>query len=323
MARKSRIEYAGARYHVINRGNYRSWIFESEGARKSFLTCLDGACSAMGWRLYAWCLMGNHYHLCFETPEPNLVEGMRWLQSTFANRFNRLRKSNGHVFQGRYKAILLDGDALGAVCHYINLNPVRAGLLDARELEKFEASSFVRLWYPRRRRSYEFPEVAMELAGGLADTSYGRRKYRDYLTWLSETDTEKQRLGFEKMTRGWAKGTAEFKKSVLKELDDDQIERVVEGEASEMREPRWERALSDALTCLGRSEFELSACRKGEGWKVDVARHLREKYLSPYRWIAENLHMGVPSYVQSLVSRRRYGSVSEEWMKLKKHEKLD
>jgi len=85
-------------------------------ARQSFLTCLEEACSSMDWRLYAWCLMGNHYHLCIETPHPNLVEGMRWLQSTFANRFNRFRKSNGHVFQGRYKAILLDGDAVGAVC---------------------------------------------------------------------------------------------------------------------------------------------------------------------------------------------------------------
>jgi REP element-mobilizing transposase RayT len=127
MARKVRIEYAGACYHVINRGNYRSWIFDSEGARKSFLKCLREASEAMGWRLRAWVLMGNHYHLCIQTPEGNLVQGMRWLQSTFANRFNRFRKESGHVFQGRYKAILLDEDAAGAVCHYIHLNPVRVG----------------------------------------------------------------------------------------------------------------------------------------------------------------------------------------------------
>jgi REP element-mobilizing transposase RayT len=62
------------------------------------LKCLDEVCVSMGWRLYSWCLMSNHYHLCFETPEPNLVEGMRWLQSTFANRFNRFHHANGHVF---------------------------------------------------------------------------------------------------------------------------------------------------------------------------------------------------------------------------------
>ncbi len=91
MARKLRIEYPGAFYHVINRGNHRSWIFETEGARHAFLLCLKECCEAKGWRLHAWCLMSNHYHLLVETPGGNLVEGMRWLQSTFANRFNRFR----------------------------------------------------------------------------------------------------------------------------------------------------------------------------------------------------------------------------------------
>ena len=69
----------------------------------------------MQWRLHAWCLMGNHYHLCIQTPQPNLVEGMKWLQSAFANKFNRLSKAHGHVFQGRYKAILLDAQAIAPV----------------------------------------------------------------------------------------------------------------------------------------------------------------------------------------------------------------
>ena len=112
----------------------------------SFLKCLQEACEGMGWRLHAWVLMGNHYHLCLETPEANLVEGMRWLQSTFANRFNRFRKESGHVFQGRYKAILLDDDALGAVCHYIHLNPVRAGIVEAGRLEDYVDSSFAHVW---------------------------------------------------------------------------------------------------------------------------------------------------------------------------------
>jgi REP element-mobilizing transposase RayT len=131
MARRLRIEYAGAYYHVINRGNYRSWIFETAGARASFLDCLEQVCESQGWRLHAWCLMGNHYHLLVETPEPNLVWGMKWLQSTFANRFNRFRKANGHVFQGRYKALLLDGDAVGPVCHYIHLK--KAVLADQKD----------------------------------------------------------------------------------------------------------------------------------------------------------------------------------------------
>jgi REP element-mobilizing transposase RayT len=145
MARKIRIEYAGACYHVINRGNYRSWIFETEGSRRSFLACLRQCCEAQGWLLHAWVVMGNHFHLCIETPHPNLVEGMRWLQSTFSNRFNRFRKVNGHVFQGRYKAILLDGEAVGPVCHYIHLNPVRAGLTACDGLQDYVDGSFHQL----------------------------------------------------------------------------------------------------------------------------------------------------------------------------------
>ena len=105
MARKVRIEYENAYYHLINRGNYRSWIFETSGARKSFLECLTLTAEANGWRVHAWCLMGNHYHLLIQTPDANLVEGMQWLQSTFANRFNRYRQSHGHVFHGNTEGV--------------------------------------------------------------------------------------------------------------------------------------------------------------------------------------------------------------------------
>ncbi|HAV12010.1 MAG TPA: transposase [Opitutae bacterium] len=324
MSRRSRVEYAGAIYHVINRGNYRSFIFETEGARRSFLECLDVCCKAQGWLLHAWVLMGNHYHLCLETPEANLVEGMKWLQSTFANRFNRYRKANGHVFQGRYKAILLDGDAVGSVCHYIHLNPVRANLVDCTELQTYEPSSFNRLWYPAKRRAHESLELALDFAGGLKDTQSGRCLYRDYLSWLSEKDSEKKRLGFETMCRGWAKGTDDFRKGVLDNLKDETVQRVSEAEASEMREPRWERAVMDMLSLVGHKDAELASSPKGIYWKVAIARLLRERYLVPNRWIAERLKMGQVSTVQSLVSRHRTHSdqSDEAWESVQNHETL-
>src|SRR5882762_1505194 len=105
MARRLRIERAGAIYHVLNRGNYRSDVFASQGAKLAFLKCLAEACEKTGWIVHAWAVMRNHYHVALETPEPNLVEGMSWLQTAFCSRFNRYRKENGHVFQGRYKAL--------------------------------------------------------------------------------------------------------------------------------------------------------------------------------------------------------------------------
>ena len=126
MARKLRLEFPGACYHLINRGNYRADLFRTEGAKAAFEACLFAACARSGWVLHAFVLMSNHYHLAVETPDGNLVAGMQWLQATFANRFNRLRRERGHLFQGRYKSLLVEeGDALGQVCHYIHLNPVR------------------------------------------------------------------------------------------------------------------------------------------------------------------------------------------------------
>ena len=109
MARKVRIEFPGAVYHVMARGNQGQAIFRSDGDRRMFLDTLDEGCGKAGWRVHAYVLMGNHYHLLLETPEGNLVAGMKWLQGTYTQRFNSQHEVFGHLFQGRYKAVLVDG----------------------------------------------------------------------------------------------------------------------------------------------------------------------------------------------------------------------
>src|SRR4051812_47665112 len=124
MARKLRLQYEGALYHVINRGNYRRDIFQTAGAAKAFEATLFEAGDRYGWRLHAHALMRNHFHLALETPESNLVEGMHWLQSTYATRFNRYRSDRGHLFQGRYQSpVIEDAAVLVRVVNYIHLNP--------------------------------------------------------------------------------------------------------------------------------------------------------------------------------------------------------
>lgn len=90
MGRKPRVQFAGAIYHVINRGNYRDDLLGTAGVAQAFVDCLWEACEQAKWKVYAYGLMRNHYHLAIQTPEGNLVEGVHWLQSTFGNRFNRL-----------------------------------------------------------------------------------------------------------------------------------------------------------------------------------------------------------------------------------------
>jgi REP element-mobilizing transposase RayT len=134
MARSVRIEYAGAYYHVMARGNRRESIFLDDNDRRFFLQVLAEACGQTGWRVHAWVLMGNHYHLFLETPEANLVAGMKWLQITVARRFNIRHGKWGHLFGDRYKAILVEGGQAyyyQTLLDYIHLNPARAGLISA------------------------------------------------------------------------------------------------------------------------------------------------------------------------------------------------
>src|SRR5690348_4304248 len=132
MPRQLRLEYAGAIYHVLNRGDRREPIILDDQDRQSFLATLGQACEKTGWQVHAWCLMDNHFHLVLETPRANLVAGMRWFLSTYTARFNRRHKLSGHLFGGRYKSLIVDGSGTGylkTVCDYVHLNPVRAKLL--------------------------------------------------------------------------------------------------------------------------------------------------------------------------------------------------
>ena len=134
MARPLRLEFAGALYHVTARGNARADIFLDDDDRRQFLELLGAEIAQQGWRLYAYCLMGNHYHLLIETPEPNLGRGMRRLNQVYTQRFNRRRRRVGHVMQGRYKAIVVDKDGyLLELARYVVLNPVRAKMVKAPE----------------------------------------------------------------------------------------------------------------------------------------------------------------------------------------------
>ena len=180
MARKLRLQYAGAFYHVINRGNYRADVFASDGAKEAFLKCLGEACEKTGWKVHGYVVMRNHYHLALETPEPNLVAGMQWLQSTYANRFNRFRGERGHVFQGRYQAIVVEDAAhVGAVAHYIHLNPVRAGIVAVRQANDYQWSSLCFLAKRGVRPSAaEIVEAGGCLAGGGGLGRYAGRARR-------------------------------------------------------------------------------------------------------------------------------------------------
>lgn len=130
MSRPLRIEFAGALYHVTSRGDGREDIFLDDGDREIFLEVLAESGEIFNWTVHSYCLMGNHYHLLLETPDSNLSKGMRHLNGVYTQRFNRKHKRVGHVFQGRYKAIIVQKETyLLELARYIVLNPVRARMV--------------------------------------------------------------------------------------------------------------------------------------------------------------------------------------------------
>lgn len=308
MARKLRLEYSGATYHVINRGNYRAAVFATAGARAAFEVCVGEACARSGWRLHAFVVMRNHYHLAVETPAGNLVAGMQWLQATFANRFNRLRGERGHLFQGRYKALLVEpGAALGQVCDYIHLNPVRAGVVPVARLGEYRASSYWHLGQAKRPGWLRM-ETALAEAGGLADTPAGRAAYAGHLAWQAAEGPAGKNAAYASLSKGWALGGAEFKAALLQEHALAETSRAWEASGvREVREAQWAAALATALRALGKTEGETGAGRKSEPWKVAVAAHLKVTTPAGNRWLTERLHMGTPVAMSHLVGQLRRG----------------
>jgi putative transposase len=143
MTRPLRLEFPGAVYHITARGDRREPIFLDDDDRLTFLDLLSKEVKQQGWLLYAFCLMDNHYHLLLETPQPNLVRGMRRLNGVYTQAFNRAHGLVGHVLQGRYKSILVDKDAyLRELCRYVVLNPMRVKKKLAQSVAHYPWSTY-------------------------------------------------------------------------------------------------------------------------------------------------------------------------------------
>lgn len=313
MARKLRPDEDGGLYHVLNRGNFRGWIFEGDKAKGAFVKALFEACERAGWVLHAFAIMGNHYHLALETPRGNLSEGMRWLQSVFANRFNRFHGEGGHLFQGRFKSLAVeDFQHLANVCHYIHLNPVRAGICEVGQLAEYLWTGLRYLNRPKERPSFLQFETCLQGAGGLVDTKRGREKYLAYLAWLATDVGAQKELAFEKMSRGWAIGTRGFARALT--LDDKQkrsLVRLTAFEARQAREARWAEVLDACLRLSGHAGEPVHDSPKAADWKVAIATVLKVREMARNGWIAEQLGMGTLTGVSRYTSECLQGHRSE------------
>ncbi|MEN8199120.1 MAG: transposase [Thermodesulfobacteriota bacterium] len=178
MARPLRIEFPGAVYHVTARGNARQDIFLNDTDRRLFLDILSSTMERYNWLCHSYCLMGNHYHLLLETTDPTLSSGMRQLNGMYTQRFNRCHDRVGHVFQGRFKAILVEKEShLLELCRYIVLNPVAAKMV--QHPSDYKWSSYQFLATPVKMPDYL--SSAWVLGRFSKKSKEARRLYREFI----------------------------------------------------------------------------------------------------------------------------------------------
>jgi putative transposase len=305
MARKLRIEFPDAVYHVLNRGNYRRDLFVSAGEAGAFVKVLEEAAEMYGWRVHAYAVMRNHYHVALRTPQPNLVEGMHWLQTTFATRFNRLHGERGHLFQGRYQALLVEDDAaLARLVDYIHLNPVRAKIVPPEQAVAFRWSSLGRFV-----RGGGFPQmeaVPWLRALGLDQDGTGWADYLERLRCLALTPEEQERLGFATMSRGWAIGTHGWRQAVAKDHAHLALNPgLAAAEALALREAAWTARVEELLREARKTREAAANEAKSAPWKLELAERMRRDTGAAITWLARELHMGSANTVRGYLSRRK------------------
>lgn len=303
MPRQLRLEYEGAVYHLINRGDRREAIFRDDQDCQRFLETLGEACEKTGWQVHAFCLMGNHFHLVVETPQANLVAGMKWLLGTYTMRFNRRHGLSGHLFAGRYKSLLVDGSGSGylrTVCDYVHLNPSRAKLLAPDQpLRAYAWSSFgLFLGPPEQRPAWLRVDRVFGEAGLASDNAAGRREFERQIEARRAAENS---ADWRLLRRGWCYGKTEFRDDLLK-----QVREIPGARAPElMREAAEDKAESILRAELAQrrwQESNLAARRKSDPEKIQMARRLRRETTVTLKWIAARLQMGSWTYLANLIS---------------------
>jgi hypothetical protein len=269
--------------------------------------------------------MTNHYHLLLETPEANLVVGMKWLQGTYTQRFNLRHRLRGHLFQGRYKTLLIDEEEPGhflQVSSYIHLNPVRAGLVKANQpLKIYPWSSFPSyVASPGKRIAWVYVDRVMGELGQQKDSRGSRQKYGRYMEELAkkcrEVDGKREmEEKWKPLRRGWYLGDEAFLSRLL-ELMGEKLEGKAResywGEELRAHDERQAlKMLRKGLDVLGISESELEAQAKGTVEKQVLAWWLRKKTVVSRRWISESLGMGDLSRVTRAVRKVNMGKERE------------
>jgi len=290
----------------MNRGDRREPIFHDDADRHLFLKTLGETCAKTDWQVHAFCLMSNHFHLVVETPEANLVAGMKWFLGTYTARFNRRHQWFGHLFSGRYKSLVVGGEGgyLRTVCEYVHLNPARAKLLKPEQvLRDYPWSSCCEyLKAPSQRPAWLRVDRVFGEMGIPRDSAAGRRQFESRMEERRQAEAGPE---WKVIRRGWCFGGAAFRKELLAQMSERMGEHHGGREKKETAVEKAERIAVEELKRRRWHEAELQARRKGDAQKVQIARRLRTETTVTLKWIGKRLVMGAPTNVANLLRKGR------------------
>jgi REP-associated tyrosine transposase len=302
MPRQLRLEYPGAMYHVMSRGDQREDIFLDDVDRHDFIKTLAEACQKTGWEVHAYCLMCNHYHLVLETPNANLVCGMAWLQSTYTIRLNNRHRLTGHVLSGRYKAQLVEGSGNGylrTACDYVHLNPVRAKLLAPEDrLLAYPWSSFILYLSAREHRPRWLRADRLLGEHGIQqDTPAGRQEFERHLERrrLEEVDEE----ALQAFRQNWCIGGEAFRQQCLERMEGKVGENHPGQTRLETAEAKADRIIAEELARLHWTADDVVGRPNSHPAKLMLAARLRQETTLSVKQIAQRLHLGTPKGARS------------------------
>jgi REP element-mobilizing transposase RayT len=286
----------------MSRGNDGQEIFLSSSDRHLFLNTLSEVCEQTGWQIHAYALMNNHYHLLLETPEANLVSGMKWFQGTYTQRFNRRHNKTGHLYQGRYKALPVaveEASYFRVIGTYIHLNPVRSrAVSDERKLAKDDLlSSYPHYVDGSSRPTWLKVERLLSCCQAGMDNVAGRKVYRCYMkNRITEVLGGKNIPDSDLLQgKGWVHGSEEFRKKLASFLAGGEHLPVNSLHGEQRTDHGTERAeylLSAALLALDISEPDLLQRKAVDLNKQAVAWLLHQNTTTTVSWIAKRLKMG-------------------------------
>jgi len=301
MARQLRVEYEGAIYHVMSRGDRKEPIFEDDEDRLRFLRALGETCGRADWGVHAYCLMGNHFHLVLETAKPTLASGMKWFLGTYTQRFNARHRLHGHLFAGRYKSLLVDGSDdfyLRVVCDYVHLNPLRAGMLgEGKSLVDYAWSSFPEyLKPPRKRPGWLRVDRLLGEHGICQDNSSGRREFLEIMTERCGQEGHTDEELWSDIRRGWRFGAEDFVERLagMGQANKGNPASHLSDALEETMEEKARGVIRAFLKKTGVGMEVFLKLKKGDLAKVRLAGELRRKTTVTMAWIAKELNAGVP-----------------------------